>query len=141
MSAVLESGVSHGLDTADLYGCLFFHVKDQFMMFASRMRKFNINLTMTNCDARHLPEIILKGGLPPFSTSCFDRVETSNLADYITIPRILNDWGPLLNRQNRRSALLIYLMNWQGHEPDLDRFRPNNMSKALLTKYGSIMVD
>jgi len=96
---------------------------------------------MTISDARHLPETILKGPLEPFRTSCFDRIETSNVADYVTVPRILNDWGPLLNRQNRHAALLMYLMNWQGYELSNPDLRPlSKMSKALVTKYSSIIV-
>ena len=108
------------------------------MKFATRIRKFDINITMTNCDACHLPESILKGMLPPFNAFCFDRIETSNLADYITVPRILNDWGPLINRQNRSSTLLIYLMNWQGNEPELDSI--SAMGREFISKYSSIIV-
>lgn len=138
VSEVIASGISHGLESCDLYGCLFFHVKDQFVKFASRIRNFDINLTMTNVDARHLPNIILKGGLSAFHPpGGFDRIETSNLADYLTVPRILNDWGPLLNRQNCRSTLLMYMMNWQGYEAGLDSL--SKMSKVLMTKYASII--
>ena len=136
--AVLASGRLHGLPAADLYGCLFFHIKDQFIKFATCIRNFNINITMTVFDARDLAKIILKGGLTPFSSSCFDRIETCNVADYITILRVLEDWGPLLNRQDPHATLLIYSMNWQGHcEPDLKSLL---LDKASVTKYASIMV-
>lgn len=144
VSAVLASGRLHGLPAADLYGCLFFHIKDQFIKFATRIRNFSINITMSIFDAGDLAKIILKGGLAPFNSSCFDMIETSNVADYITIPRILKDWGPLLNRQDPRATLLINLMNWQGHcEYDIQALIPSKMDKmdkASLAKYASVMV-
>ncbi|KZP09098.1 hypothetical protein FIBSPDRAFT_900738 [Athelia psychrophila] len=43
ISAVLASGKSHGINPNDIYGCLFFHVKDEFEEFARRIERFDIH--------------------------------------------------------------------------------------------------
>ncbi|KAG5643369.1 hypothetical protein DXG03_001017 [Asterophora parasitica] len=126
---------SSGLNRADVYGCLFFYVKDQLVQFATKLRDLNISIHLTPLDARNIPDIIKRGELRPFSFGCFDRIETSNIADYI-IPftSILQDWGAHLNRQNKFAVLLLYFMNWQNGKP----VKPN-MDKQMFVKYAPIM--
>jgi len=109
---VQASGKRHGVNPNDIYGCLFFHVKDEFENFARRLRDFDITIHITAFDARTISKSISLDEFKPFGNNCFDRIETSNMADIIGIPRVLEDWGPLLNKRNKHATLLIYLMNW-----------------------------
>lgn len=109
---VQASGKRHGVDPEDIYGCLFFHVKEQFAEFARRVEQFNINIYLTCSDAGNISQDISEGLIEPFGKSCFDRVETSNLADYLGPARVIEDWAPLLNRHNKHASLLMHSMNW-----------------------------
>jgi len=133
-SAIWSSGSRYGVDPADVYGCLFFHVKDQFREFARRVRDFRIDIHLTQFDATLLSQGIAQGMLQPFEDNCFDRVETSNLADYIGTPRLLNDWGPLLNRQNKHATLLMYFMNWHTKQPGATAKSDSLASMRLLER-------
>ncbi|KAE9401387.1 hypothetical protein BT96DRAFT_992115 [Gymnopus androsaceus JB14] len=119
VSEVLKTGQAHGLDRADIYGCLFFHVKAQFIEFARRFERFHIDVHVSQLDASVASDELQKGRLyPSFGTGIkFDRVETSNVADYIGTPRVLKDWSPLLNRENMHAVILVYLMNWVQKQP------------------------
>lgn len=110
--AVQASGKRHGVNPNDIYGCLFFHVKDEFKNFARRLRDYDITIHITAYDARTISKNISLDEFKPFGKNCFDRIETSNIADTMGIPRVLEDWGPLLNKRNKHATLLIYLMNW-----------------------------
>ncbi|KAF9461091.1 hypothetical protein BDZ94DRAFT_1168287 [Collybia nuda] len=137
-AAAKKSGHAHGVDEADVYGNLFFHIKGEFIKFATRFRKFDIGITLTLFDACVIPQGITDGLLPPFHKSCFDRIETSNIADYVTIPRIIDDWSPMLNRKNKNASLLMSLMNWrQNEEPDIGLMR--GMDKRTMQHNASIM--
>ncbi|KAF9073118.1 hypothetical protein BDP27DRAFT_1216379, partial [Rhodocollybia butyracea] len=115
---VLHFGKEHGLDPADTFGCLFFYVKGQFMEFARRVERFNINIHVSQLEASVAAHALSRGMLNPIGKeSKFDRVETSNVVDYIKIPRLLNDWSPLLNRTNVHATLLMYSMNWFLYQP------------------------
>ncbi|KAF5385772.1 hypothetical protein D9615_002205 [Tricholomella constricta] len=136
LALVLAYGQNHGVDRADVYGCLFFYVKNELAKFATKLRDLKISITLTRLDAQTVPDIIRRGELPPFSLGCFDRIETSNIADYIPVPNILRDWSPLLNRHNKFAVLLVYFMNWQMRK----RVMPNvPREKNLTEKYASIM--
>lgn len=138
VAAVQKSGYTYGVDPADVYGSLFFHVKDEFIKFATHFRNFKISITLTQFDALDLPRCIVEGMLQPFHKSCFDRIETSNLADYVTIPYILDDWSPLLNRQNKHATLMMSLMNWRQKEGLFESGL--KMDKGTTQKYASIIV-
>jgi hypothetical protein len=119
IGAVCKSGKRHGVDPGDIYGCLFYHVSEEFQEFARRMRDWNINIHLTILDARDLSRTISTKSLgEDFQGGCFDRIETSNVADYVGTKRMLSDWGPLLNRGNRHAALLMNFMNWSMKQPD-----------------------
>lgn len=47
----------------------------------------------------------------------FDRIETSNIADYAGIRSVLQDWSAVLNRENKHAVVLVYLMNWVMKQP------------------------
>lgn len=112
ISAVRATGKAHGADPADIYGCLFFHIKEELQKFATRIRDCNIDITITQYDSRDISHAIADGRLKPFGKNYFDRIETSNVADYVGIPQVLSDWGPLLNTRNSHSCLLMNFMNW-----------------------------
>ncbi|KAJ6621443.1 hypothetical protein B0H10DRAFT_1945270 [Mycena sp. CBHHK59/15] len=78
-------GIRHETTAADIYGCLFFHIKDQFQKFATRAKDFNLNITM-----------IPTGLVPNLTSVHFDRIETSNMADSIGVGQVIQDWAPLL---------------------------------------------
>ncbi|KAF7982161.1 hypothetical protein HWV62_29923 [Athelia sp. TMB] len=117
VSAVLASGERHGIHSNDIYGCLFFHIKDEFEEFARRIERFKIDIHLTQFDATALSETISKGLMRPWGPGCFDRIETSNMADYIGPAEIINCWGPLINKHNKHATLLMYFMNWHIHQP------------------------
>ncbi|GLB43235.1 hypothetical protein LshimejAT787_1301360 [Lyophyllum shimeji] len=135
-SLAFAYGEKHGVDRADAYGCLFFYIKDELVRFASRLRDCDISITLTKFDAEILPELIDDGYLPPFSAGCFDRIETSNLADWKTARGVLLGWAPCLNRQNKFAALSMYFMNW--HRQAKNYVMPNPEDR-MVGKYASIM--
>ncbi|KAF8074568.1 hypothetical protein FPV67DRAFT_587451 [Lyophyllum atratum] len=139
LSLAFEYGAKHGVERADVYGCLFFYVKDELVRFATRLRDCDISLRITMLDANDLPRFIERGAKKGFSTGCFDRIETSNLADYASAPRILRDWGPCLNRRNKYAVLLVNFMNWQASNPPQLDITLASYSKQRLEKYASIM--
>ncbi|ESK84859.1 hypothetical protein Moror_14953 [Moniliophthora roreri MCA 2997] len=110
---VLRSGQSHGTTEEDIMGCLFFHVKDQLVEFAKRLRKFHMSITMYDQDAATLPESL------PSSLRLFDRIEVSNVMDkqYLGIDKVLATWGPLLNRNRAGSAIISSFINWASNYP------------------------
>ena len=46
-TSVLATGVKYGLDSADIFGCLFIHVKHELMEFALHMRDLHIDIRLT----------------------------------------------------------------------------------------------
>ncbi|KAL1672887.1 hypothetical protein EV122DRAFT_294569 [Schizophyllum commune] len=120
---VLLSGQRSGLPPADVYGSLCAHVRGQLIEFARRMERFRIDIHVSQADARDLAVDITRNAYAPhFTSRCFDRIETSNVADYIGLNRVIDDWGPLLSRENRDASLLAYTMNWHVDRPDVPGF-------------------
>lgn len=137
---VQASGKRHGVNLHDIYGCLFFHVKDEFENFARRLRDFDITIHVTAFDARTISKIISLDEFKPFGKNCFDRIETSNIADTIGIPQVLEDWGPLLNKRNKHATLLIYLMNWTLKQANATVFSDTNARVSLIGHVCSVLV-
>ncbi|XP_022089909.1 uncharacterized protein LOC110978891 isoform X2 [Acanthaster planci] len=50
----------------------------------------------------------------------YDRIFTSNLADYLGIPTLLQTFKPLLNTNNSFSVIIVTYMNWLGLIPRAD---------------------
>lgn len=117
-TSVLATGAKYGIDPADMFGCLFVHVKRELMDFARRMRDFHIDIHLTQFDPRVLSKGIAIGAIPGFDGSCFDRVETSNLVDDIGICECLTHWGPLLSRRNEHANILMHSREWHGTLPN-----------------------
>ncbi|KAL1691090.1 hypothetical protein GGG16DRAFT_54307 [Schizophyllum commune] len=127
---VLLSGQRSGLAPADVYGCLCVHVRGQLTEFARRMERFRIDIHVSQADARDLAVDIGRNVYAPhFTSGCFDRIETSNVADYIGLDRVVDDWSPLLSRESCDASLLAYTMNWharQNDAPGFERFMPSS---------------
>ncbi|KAJ6621446.1 hypothetical protein B0H10DRAFT_2017320 [Mycena sp. CBHHK59/15] len=135
-----ESGIRHGATIGDIYGCLFFHVKEQFQKFASRAKDFKLDITLSQTDARILCKIIPTGMMPAFHKVGFDRIETSNMADLVGADQVIRDWGPLLNKGNSHSVLLINFMNWVIKQPDSSASHSKtNLNNKLLEQAASIL--
>ena len=145
MSAVRASGVRHGIHPNDIYGCLFFHVKDEFEEFARRIERYKIDIHLTQFDATALSETVSKGLMKPWGPGCFDRIETSNMADYIGPAEVIDSWGPLINKRNKHATLLMYFMNWHVHQPgaayeDLPERDAYAMHQELVTMAAAALV-
>ncbi|KAJ6580856.1 hypothetical protein B0H19DRAFT_930261 [Mycena capillaripes] len=127
LGPVFEYGQRHGVTRADSYGCLFFYLKQQFQKFATRARDFRLDITLSQADALRLSQAIPAGLVQNFHKTRFDRIETSNLADYLGASQVIKDWAPLLNKANPHSVLLMNFMNWPQRQPN-SRARDNMLS-------------
>lgn len=117
-SAVQASGAKIAMmESADIFGCLFFHLKSQFRQFAYQVKDLDINFFLTQFDPQILAKGISAGVIPTFEGACFDRVDTRNMMDEIGIRRCLADWGPLLNRGNDFASLLMHSRAWHYDRP------------------------
>ncbi|KAG5651573.1 hypothetical protein H0H81_008221 [Sphagnurus paluster] len=118
LSEVIASGAKHGVDAADIMGCLFFHVKRELMEFAHRMKEFHVNIQLTQFNLQVLSKAISIGALPGFKYACFDRVELPDITDRgDNISETLMNWAPLLNRGNRNSCILMHSKKWHRSQP------------------------
>jgi hypothetical protein len=141
VATVLASGQRHGVDPADVYGCLHFHVRDIFKEFAKKIQNLNIHIHITQFDAHALSLYVQSGHFNPFGKNCFDRVETSNIADYVGAAAVIKDWGNLLSRRNKHAALLMYFMNWYVKETGGDLpYNDSRVMRPLLAKTAAALV-
>ncbi|KAJ7233102.1 hypothetical protein C8J57DRAFT_1196085 [Mycena rebaudengoi] len=114
---VQSSGLKHGASTEDIFGCLFFHVKDQLREFAKRVKELNISIHLTQFDASILSKGLSIGALPAFEDARFDRIVTSDLLDSVGLRTCLADWGPLLNRENKHASIVMHSKSWHTRHP------------------------
>ncbi|GAW04483.1 hypothetical protein LENED_006279 [Lentinula edodes] len=105
------------IESADIFGCLFFYLKDQFRRFAYQVKNLNVNFVLTQFDPQILARGISTGVIPIFEGACFDRVDTKDMMDDVGIEACLADWGPLLNRENRFASLLMHSRAWHSERP------------------------
>ncbi|KNZ72409.1 hypothetical protein J132_03375 [Termitomyces sp. J132] len=101
VSDVLATGAKYAVDSADIIGCLFFHVKEELMEFTRRIKEFYIDLHVTQFSPPLLSKGISIGVFPAFAEGCFDRVDTADITDREGIPELLADWGPMQWHRNR----------------------------------------
>jgi hypothetical protein len=102
----------------DIFGCLFFYARDLLLEFTKRLRRFKISIILTQKDARELAGgITTIPGLFPVNT--FDRIDVANILerDSVGIPGVLTEWGPLLNRENPRAAIVGHIDHWVSLVP------------------------
>ncbi|KAG7085598.1 hypothetical protein E1B28_003149 [Marasmius oreades] len=116
ISSVVSSGEKHGVSSADIFGCLFFHVKSQLREFARRVKDHKIEIHLTQFDPKILSKGLLAGALGSGyeGGGCFDRIDTGNMMERenIGIRECLTEWGPLLNCSNPNSVILMSTRTW-----------------------------
>jgi hypothetical protein len=112
---VIASGKKHGVTRDDIIGCLHFHVKDQFIEFAKRLKRFNIDVHFFDREPLQLGKDIQQKRV---ALGPFDRIFVSNLVDHgnAGVQPILSDWGPLLNPKNHHSTLIGSFTNWASNQ-------------------------
>jgi hypothetical protein len=128
----------HGIDPSDILGCLFFHIKQELMEFARRMKEFRIDVHLTLFDPRVLSKGIAVGALPAFRHKCFDRIETSDLVDRIGVQECLTNWAPLLNRHNEHASILMHSRSWHRDQPNVIAQSNPNALEILMEKCNSV---
>jgi len=134
---IIEVGKAHGAQRADIYGCLYFYLSEQLRTFAERLGTFRINFQLFCKDASVLSREIQSGALAQHgvpSTRRFDRIEVSNIldAEYVGIPKVLSDWGPLLS-ENEHATIVGYFMNWPARQEgaDINTAEPGLVKKLM----------
>lgn len=135
LAAVQRTGTKYGVDSADIFGALFFHVKSQLREFARRVKDLGVSIQITQYDPRVLSKGISAGILPQFAQEgCFDRVDVSNMSDFVGIQECLHQWAPLLNRQNPHSSILMHSRYWHYDEPNVLATKSNQKVIVALKK-------
>ncbi|XP_038047683.1 uncharacterized protein LOC119721797 [Patiria miniata] len=65
----------------------------------------------------------------------YDRIFTSNIADYVGIPRLLRTFKPLVNARNINSAIVTESMKWfatvPGSKPDIEELPDKQRAKII----------
>ncbi|OCL12153.1 hypothetical protein AOQ84DRAFT_420874 [Glonium stellatum] len=96
----------------DIYGSLFFYLRDLLLKFCGRIQSAKVHLQLFQVDAVELPNILkesVKGNIS------FDRIEVSNITDrgYLGPQLTLSVFGPLLKpkSQNPKATLLALFLN------------------------------
>ncbi|KAF8211098.1 hypothetical protein K438DRAFT_1959290 [Mycena galopus ATCC 62051] len=140
LGPVFNCGKRYGATRGDPFGCLFFYLKEQFQKFATRAKQFTLDLTLSQADAAVLSQAVPAGLVRNFYKARFDRIETSNLADYIGASKVIENWAPLLNKANSHSVLLMNFMNWPLQKPH-SRFQDNarNMTPKRMEQAAAIL--
>ncbi|CAG8510344.1 14603_t:CDS:2, partial [Racocetra fulgida] len=107
--------VNHGAANDDLYGKLFFYLREQFGMFIDRLQKLTINFNLYDEDALKLCK--------KFKNKRFDRIYVNNLSDesYIGIKTTLTEFRPLLNVNNPNATLITLFKDWLNSIPESDQ--------------------
>ncbi|PPQ96104.1 LOW QUALITY PROTEIN: hypothetical protein CVT26_004738 [Gymnopilus dilepis] len=115
---IVATGPAYGCQTADIFGCLYFYLSEQFRKFTGRLREFKIQFKFVDKNS-HVIADYLKGGI--FSkiglteNTVFDRIDMSNLADNEKtggIAGVLKDWAPFVNKKNRNATLFGHSTGW-----------------------------
>ncbi|KAK8232876.1 hypothetical protein HDK77DRAFT_51232 [Phyllosticta capitalensis] len=106
----------------DVYGGMFFHVRDILENFCSKIKDLKINFVLLHKEASALPKTLAQD----FKlTQSFDRIEISNIIDsYLVGPCCLNLFTPLLRpvAENPHATLLTgftHSIAEMGNEPVL----------------------
>ncbi|CAG8525520.1 4280_t:CDS:1 [Dentiscutata heterogama] len=98
--------VENGTAKDDLYGKLYFYLRNQLELFVDRLQNLNIKFDLYDEDALNLSQKIKK--------ERFDRIYVSNICDevYCGIEPVLTKLYPLLNNNNPNTTLIALFMNW-----------------------------
>lgn len=118
INAVSQTSIRHGVEpSADIIGALFFHIKAELREFALRIKEHDINIHITQYDSHLLSKGISIGLFPSFSDASFDRIDIGDMSDTVGVAECLTDWGPLLNKKNPHSTLLLHSKRWHEEIP------------------------
>ncbi|MCJ1477201.1 hypothetical protein MMC13_005872 [Lambiella insularis] len=129
-----------GFPSNDLYGGLYFHLKDVFTRFCKNLSKRSITFVLTHADAVVLSGALIKSVGGP---CLFDRIEVSNITDmaYLGPAKTLELYGPLLRerRENPHATLIgLFLnLNLEKSSP-LEKISVAASTKLRLDRYISI---
>ncbi|KAK7472522.1 hypothetical protein VKT23_000637 [Stygiomarasmius scandens] len=141
-TAVQATGtLKRGVDSADIIGCLFFHVKAQLREFIRRIQCFNVDIYTTQFEPKILSAGLLAGVLPAFPCGggCFDRIYVGDLMDHIGVQECLQDWAPLLNNGNEHATLLMYSKAWHvGRSNATALSDPHLAMMVLMDKFSHV---
>lgn len=96
----------HHLPEHDIFGAMFFHIRDLLIKFHRRISNLDITFTLS---AKTAQEALVSKSLKPGMS--FDRIDTSNIADeqWCGIRDTLK-LGRQLNSENPNATLLTYFM-------------------------------
>ncbi|SJL18689.1 uncharacterized protein ARMOST_22288 [Armillaria ostoyae] len=132
---IFKAGKDHGTTEDDLIGGLFFYIKDQLVEFSNRLRRFKIQIYSFDQDARMLQRTLKSNASFP---QIFDRIEVSNIVDknYVGMS-VLSDWGPLLNKSNRHSAIIGLFMNWPAWKESGNAMSSSSDASRAMKRMGS----
>eukprot|EP00897_Mesotaenium_endlicherianum_P008891 jgi/Mesen1/802/ME000110S_11070 len=105
---VLASGKRYDVPSNDLYGSLFFHVRDCLCSFVQKLKAMptDVHFHLTCCDARELAKKLAERRV------VLDRVDVSNACDHI--------YMGIARAEEERGVLLTSFMNWIQAAPGLD---------------------
>ncbi|TFK23219.1 hypothetical protein FA15DRAFT_670717 [Coprinopsis marcescibilis] len=141
VSQAQATGLRHGVDSSgDIFGCLFFHIKQELREFIIRMKNFHVNIHHTQYDSRLLSKGISVGVLPSFVNASFDRIDLGGMADSggstgggraTSLEDCLRDWVPLINRENPRSCLMMSFSKWSNEREAMKRDPLSSPEKVL----------
>ncbi|KAH6896239.1 hypothetical protein BKA70DRAFT_1316671 [Coprinopsis sp. MPI-PUGE-AT-0042] len=102
LDEVVAAGKRHGATIEDIYGCLYFFLKEQLVTFTSRLRKFKISITLAGYGSDWLGGVIKSSILKPSGylpkNFKFDRIWMSNAIDvgHVELEKCLRLWAPWL---------------------------------------------
>ncbi|KAK3728237.1 hypothetical protein QZH41_007231 [Actinostola sp. cb2023] len=89
------------------------YITDVLKTCIERLQSDGIHISFILCDCTQVTNYIP-------DTMKFDRITTSNLWDYIALPRLFTLLKPLLNPHNQSAAIVTESHNWPRQFPFLD---------------------
>ncbi|KAF2470499.1 uncharacterized protein BDR25DRAFT_325695 [Lindgomyces ingoldianus] len=96
----------------DVYGSLFFFLRDLLLQFCRRLQSRDMRIQLLNMDAQGLPIYLKEAGQ---GKVLFDRIELANICDrgYIGPENTLLTFSPLLKpkNQNPKATMLMLFLN------------------------------
>ncbi|KAJ3309511.1 hypothetical protein HDU76_003587 [Blyttiomyces sp. JEL0837] len=144
---VKASGERYGVPKNDIYGAMFFHVREQMKTFVDKLRKHKIEFHMSSVP----PELFVDHDEEKFnSRPLFDRIYMSNIGEWepeeVCAGVLISDFSSVLNTTvNPSSTIIMAYMNWcyadlADHFKQHPRLRSNAIrlsNEAYRTKYAT----
>jgi hypothetical protein len=117
---VVQAGARYGADSGDLYACLFFFLREQYVEFAQRLARFKVKFILYSLPLPLLDRMLAPNTHVGALGEGFDRIELSNMADenYFGLESILQTLGNLLSEFNKDATLIVSLVNWVYRQRD-----------------------